>query len=623
MKYRDKNMLQLISARLVENIRQINSAQITSVLKAYSILNFRSDFLFRMMIPEISLKLDMMTVDQVSSIFYSYNNLGYYNKNLFQTIQSYLYSNVEKLTPYDLTLLLSGFCKNFKGFDEKFLTVLSFQFCKLLNSYDNKLFSLSVNSLSRLNFCKHKYLPSLIESEVYNRVKSSKEPLASRSLSLILNSLSKHYTSCTPLFTFLSQTVLKRLKEFDMHSVCLILSSFSRVTLSDAKTYDKIAEHVGRNSLKLYPRAISSMLYSYARANHLHGALFYFSGKHIQLNLGNYTCDEVSMALRAFSVLNVKNEELLDTFAKFILENTPDYVPIKFEDLCPHLRVSICSKEINKFYESSENNASESQGTVLDETDDKTDLYSFEGRNINMLEYIGESSKISSNYLAKGKMHSLLWIVQAYARFFFTNDNVTRALTRIANELVVRMNEMTPFLVSRILFSFSQLNFSHEAVLQMLLNEVTNPRIGFKFTQKELSLLHYSIPAFGLDPGDYGIYKFKALDFQRIVETTELVELILRIVNRDIPSSKPLFVELLNNPLKMESNPKNLFNESGDGETMELDGFEAKELDGSDIYIHIPKYLKVLVRSEERNDDMKITLEEALTNHVNYNFKID
>uniref|UniRef100_A0A3B0N1R6 RNA-editing substrate-binding complex 6 protein domain-containing protein n=1 Tax=Theileria annulata TaxID=5874 RepID=A0A3B0N1R6_THEAN len=623
MKYRDKNMLQLISARLIENIRQINSAQITSVLKAYSILNFRSDFLFRMMIPEISLKLDMMTVDQVSSIFYSYNNLGYYNKNLFQTIQSYLYSNVEKLTPYDLTLLLSGFCKNFKGFDEKFLTVLSFQFCKLLNSYDNKLFSLSVNSLSRLNFCKHKYLPSLIESEVYNRIKSSKEPLASRSLSLILNSLSKHYTSCTPLFTFLSQTVLNRLKEFDMHSVCLILSSFSRVTLSDAKTYDKIAEHVGRNSLKLYPRAIASMLYSYARANHLHGALFYFSGKHIQLNLGNYTCDEVSMALRAFSVLNVKNEELLDTFAKFILENTPDYVPIKFEDLCPQLRVSIGSKEINKFYESSENNASETQRTVLDETDDKTDLYSFEGRNINMLEYIGESSKISSNYLANGKMHSLLWIVQAYARFFFTNDNVTRALTRIANELVVRMAEMTPFLVSRILFSFSQLNFSHEAVLQMLLNEVTNPRLGFKFTQKELSLLHYSIPAFGLDPGDYGIYKFKALDFQRMVETTELDELILRIVNRDIPSSKPLFVELLNNPLKMESHPKKKFNESGDCERMELDDFEAKELDGSDIYIHIPRYLKELVRSEERTDDMKIKLEEALTNHVNYNFKID
>lgn len=395
--------------------------------------------------------------------------------------------------------------------------------------------------------------------------------------------------------------------------------------------YDKIAEHVGRNSLKLYPRAIASMLYSYARAKHLHGALFYFSGKHIQLNLGNYTCDEVAMVLRSFSVLNVKNEELLDSFSKFILENTPDYVPIKFEDLCPHLRVSFGSKESGNPCILSENEVGLAEKTVKDNTGDKTDLYSFEGRNINMLEYVGESSKVSSNYLSNGKMHSLLWIVQAYAKFFYINDNVTRAMTRIANELVVRMNEMKPFLVSRLLFSFSQLNFRHEAVLEMLLNEVTNPRAGVKFSQKELSLLHYSIPTFGLDPGEFGVYKFKALDFQRMVETTELEELILRIVNQDIPSSKPLFVELLNNPLTMECLLKDRINDGNGSEKKDLeeqgvkasDEFEVKELDGSDIYIHIPKYLKELVKSEDRTDDMKTKLEEALNNHVNYNFKID
>ncbi|UKJ88201.2 hypothetical protein MACJ_000645 [Theileria orientalis] len=626
MKYRDRSMLELMAGRLIESIRMINSAQIANVLRAYSILNFRSDFLFRLIIPEISLRMDMMNAGQVASIFYSYANLGYYNMNLFQSIQSYMYKNIEQVRPYDLTLLLNGHCKNLRAFDDRFLTVLSFQFCKLLDSYDNKLFSQSVNALSRLGFCNHKYLPSLIESEVYNRVKAAKEVLPSKSISLILNALSRHYESCTPMFTFLSQNVLKRIKEYDLHSLCLVLSAFSRVSLSDSKTYDKIAEYIGRNSLKLYPRAIASMLYSYARAKHLHGALFYFSGKHVVINLDKYSCDEMAMILRSFALLNVKNEDVMSAVSDHILKNTPDYVPVKFEDHCVDERVhqplgntesmSVGTKEEKTRslndppYESGSGNT-RIRPERLERGGKKGKIgenEESEGFNINLLEVVAPASHVSINYLSNGKIHSLLWIVEAYAKFFHVNDQVTRALTRIANELVVRMSELTPFLVSRFLYSFTQLNFRHTACLEMFLNEVTNPRIGFKFDQKDLSLIYNSIKSHGLSPPSYGVYRFNRLDFQKVVEKHRneeegTLKIIRRIVTQDVSTNKPPYLELLANPLTEEP-------------------CETDEDDTDMIYAHIPEYVRKLVDVDDA-ESVNSKLAEAVENHINYNFNLD
>ncbi|BAM39298.1 conserved hypothetical protein [Theileria orientalis strain Shintoku] len=634
MKYRDRSMLELMAGRLIENVRMLNCAQIASALRAYSILNFRSDFLFRLAMPEISLRMDMMTVGQVASIFYSYANLGYYNRNLYRSIQSYMYKNLEQVGAYDLTLLLNGHCRNQRGFDARFLTVLSFQFCKMLDTFDNKLFSQSVNALSRLGFCNHKYLPGLIESEVYSRVKGAREALPSKSISLILNALSRHYESCTPLFTFLSQNVLKRIKEYDLHSLCLALSAFSRVSLSDAKTYDKIAEYIGRNSLKLYPRAIASMLYSYARAKHLHGPLFYFSGKHVEVNLDKYSCDEMAMILRSFALLNVKNEGVMSAVSEYIVKNTPDYVTVKFEDQCADERVHQPLESKDRMSVGTEKGKGEKnkKSHECEKSEDNEENEECEGFNINLLEVVEPTSHESSNYLANGKTHSLLWVVEAYAKFLHVNDQVTRALTRIANELVVRMGELTPPLVSRFLHSFTQLGFRHTACLEMLLNEVANPRIGFKFDQKDLALIHNSIKSYRLSPRTYGVYRFNRLDFQKVVEKHRSEEggtlrIIRRIVTEDVPASKPLYLELLTNPLtekprvtdEDDLHEDDLHDEEGNVQGDDLDDDE----DDTDvIYVHIPEHVRRLVEVDDA-DCVNRKLSEAIDNHINYNFNLD
>ncbi|EKX73890.1 conserved hypothetical protein [Theileria equi strain WA] len=593
MKYRHKKLLELVASKIGENVKTVSTNNVAKILKAYSILKFRSDFLFRLLVPQISMYLQTMSAANAASIFYSYAHLGYYNKNFYAAFQSCFSRLISNLSPYDLTLVLCGYCKVRKGMDEKFLTILACQFCKLIDSYDNKSFSLSVNALSRINFCNHQHVKKLVESEVYTRT-SLKTTFSSQSLALILNALSKHTPRPSSLFNHLSRIVVKRIKECDIHSLCLISASFSKVALADAKMFDKIAEAVGRISLQIYPRAIASILYSYGRVKHLHGALVYYFAKHVELYAEEYTCDEIGMILRSLCLLNVRNEEVLTSVAKRIVEGTPDFVPTLFVDSCAHLR---SSRAYDEDVDVSINNIPVKVENDVEEQDMKA---------FNMLQVMDDHDDRASsieNYLGDAKIHSLLWIVQAFAKFSHTNGTVEKCLSKLSNEFVNKMENMTPTIVANFMHALSQLNFRHEECLKMLINEVKDPRRGFKFSQTELRLLYGSLPMFGFVNESVGIYKVDSLILKELKEGEKFIDVVYRVVRQEMDSDvQSLFMQLLKPPIGSVS--------------------EEKTADDY-VYLHIPEHIRKYVVKQSGDSDAEEPIKTALSEHMDYNFSIN
>ncbi|EDO07322.1 uncharacterized protein BBOV_IV009680 [Babesia bovis T2Bo] len=516
MRYRHVKLLDTLATRVFELLYKMNGTDIVSVLRSYAILEHRNDFMFRLMLPEVSKLLELLSLTDLSSIFYSYSRLGYYNHHLTSCVEAAIVENIQHVRPKELSYVLNGLGKLRVRWN-KLETVLGCRFCSIVDLCSHTDLGLIVNALGRLDFCGQPHLFSVVETEIYRKAVE----LNSQSISLVANAISRHSDAGKPL-EFIGRHVKKRLKEFDIHSLCLLSAAFSRRGNVREDLFDSMAERVGSLSVQLYPRAVASLTFSYARTKHLYGPLMLFSGKHLERFMDFYTCNEAAMVLRAHNLLNIRNEDMLLALASNICKCYPDMVLVRGDDTVPEERLSYAigvqfnDVSDNEFI-SQDQHVQPNERKASDTTNDPDMTH------INHLVIIPTdifcNQARSKNFLQSGLLHSLLWIIQSYAMHGVWNEgDVKGALQRVANEVACRQHELTPLVTCHLLYALSKLNYRFDALLELLLLEIRDPRINSVFEQDYLRVAYSAMLSFGIDPESNGIYRIGTTELKSLME---------------------------------------------------------------------------------------------------------
>ncbi|GFE54143.1 hypothetical protein BaOVIS_015470 [Babesia ovis] len=615
MRYRHVKLLDTLATRIYESCFKLSTTDITRVLRAYSILEHRNDFMFRLMLPEISRRLEAFTLGDLTSVFYSYSKLGYYNRNLTACIESAVTRNLHNIRPKELCYVLSALGKLHVRW-EKLETVLGCHFCNSVELCSHLELGLIVNALGRLNFCGHPHLFSVVETEVYRKSKN----LPPQAFSLVANAISRREESVKAL-EFLGRQANERLRDFDIHSLCLLSAAFSRRGAVRQELFDRMAERVGRISLCLYPRAVASLTFSYGRSGHLYGPLMLFAGQHLERFIEYYSCNELAMVLRAHSLLNIRNENMLLAIAKYICNSYPDMVPVRSSDdglieerlsfaldnSTSSLATNVnkptnddtpnCDTELPKCAKSMKSN-SDDQGTG-----DITHINHLEVFTMDPF----DMKHNKDQFLQRGLMHSILWIIQSFAIHGLWNEGDVRgALQRIANEVACRQRELTPLTISHMLYAFSKLNYRFDALLDMLILELRNPRVNFIFEQDQLRAAYHAMVAFSMEPSTAGIYQIPTLELKRLMETRR----------NDIMAVVRAIVENEYNTIGNMENETNLEIHVPFSQNLhELDSKSPSHYSESAMtYVHIPPCVATSVGTGHGSN--------ALTERLKYNFAI-
>ncbi|KAK1935990.1 hypothetical protein X943_000781 [Babesia divergens] len=528
MRYRHRGALDALAARVYESCYKLTSTEISRVLRSYSMLEHRSDFMFRLMLPEISKRLDMFLMGDLTSVFYSYSNMGYYNRHLASCVEIAVMNNLHNIRPRDLCHLMCALGK-LKVRRKRLETVLGCHFCKSIEICSYSEFALIVNALGRLEFCGHPHLFSVVETEIYRKSKY----LPSQSFSLVANAVSRSSDSLK-VVDFMAKEAAGRLREFDVQSLCLLSSAFSRRVDLRPELFDRMADRVGCMSLGLYPRALASLTFAYGRAGHLHGPLLHFAGIHLERFPEQYTCNEAAMVLRAHNLLNVRNESMLLTVARFICDTYPDLVPVEAVDLLQSERIS---SSMNYVPLSNNGNVNLDSGTSGCSTEGASGEEE-EFTHINHLQVFSpdpfNTDSCGKNFLERGMMHSLLWIVQSFAQHGVWNEReVKGALQRIANEVACRPRELKPLTIANMLYAYSKLNYRLDTLLNLLIREIQDPRLNFVFEQEHLRIAFDALMTFQIDPSTVGVYRVPTLQLKRLMEVhSNDVERVVKAILR-------------------------------------------------------------------------------------------
>lgn len=306
MRYKHTQLLSVLSTNLYKSVPFLTTKQITSVLKSFSLLNFKNEFMMQILSKHAAKLAPMMNPYELSTLLYSYASLNSCNLYVFYPIKCSVSDKIDKFGPKELSLLLGGLCK-INCDDLQLITVVSSHFCKTISSNDPKSLSLSSNYLLRLKLGNSKIVAMFIAREIMRY----KPKFSSQGLSLILNSISK-YNDDISLFQRYSMIIQLRIDEFNIHSCCLVASAVSRANYKEIKLLEVLAERVGKQSNELYPQAVATLAYSFAKLNHLHGPLMYYSGKHLVSYLEDYTLDQICMIIKSYFILHIDDKEVLE-----------------------------------------------------------------------------------------------------------------------------------------------------------------------------------------------------------------------------------------------------------------------------------------------------------------------
>ncbi|GIX62897.1 uncharacterized protein BcabD6B2_23320 [Babesia caballi] len=526
MRYRHVGVLDALTTRVYESCFKLSSADIARVLRSYSILEHRNDFMFRLMLPEVAKRLDMFSLGHLTSVLYSYSNLGYYNRHLTDCVETLVIRNLHKVGPRELCKVLCALAKLHVR-RRRLETVLGCHFCTTVELCSHADFSLMVNALGRLDFCGYPHLFSVVETEIYRKSKH----LPSQSFSLVANAVSRREDSAK-VIDFLAKQIPDRLREFDVHSLCLLSAAFSRRGAVRGELFERVAERVGLMSVSLYPRAVASLSFSYSRAGHLHGPLMYFAGQHLERFLAHYHCNEMAMILRAHTLLSVRNEQLLLAVARHICDYCPDMVPVRAADPLSEDRISFSmgyEGKGNAFGEVTHETAAAAaergphEGSPSEPLLPPPEPQDAELMHINHLEVFSAdpfgTAQEGKHFLERGLMHSLLWIVQSFAVHGLWNETeVKGALQRVANEVACRPRELTPLTTAHLLYAYARLNYRLDNLLELLVRELRDPRTTFVFEQDHLRAAFHGLAAFGLDPASAGVHRVPTIELKRLME---------------------------------------------------------------------------------------------------------
>ncbi|CAD2096277.1 conserved Plasmodium protein, unknown function [Plasmodium vinckei brucechwatti] len=113
----------------------------------------------------------------------------------------------------------------------------------------------------------------------------------------------------------------KKIKNMSVDSLCLVSLSLSKISTTSKVFLEKIAEEVGKQSNKLTPLLVSSLLLSFSKANHRHGSLIYYSLKFFYKYYNFFNINQVGFLCKGLYNFSIKENEFIDVLNEFVLNN--------------------------------------------------------------------------------------------------------------------------------------------------------------------------------------------------------------------------------------------------------------------------------------------------------------
>eukprot|EP00920_Eleutheroschizon_duboscqi_P024789 GHVT01061475.1.p1 GENE.GHVT01061475.1~~GHVT01061475.1.p1 ORF type:complete len:452 (+),score=35.52 GHVT01061475.1:1277-2632(+) len=325
-------------------------AQTAALLTSVAKLRYKNDWLFNSFEKHVAKITYDFLPHQLSCVFHAYSALGYRPPLLFGAMRRRLLEISNRLNPHSLVLVTAS-CNGVGLADRSLFSVLAAESSRQIGSFTPS--TLAQLTAAYAAVCvRNSFLVHVLLAEAQRRRLDFSPP----DLCLILNAFSKFAVrslACTSPSSAISPggiasgvpevtapqpgvtgppsglpspfrsffTMAARLlceqpklrKQLDMKAACLAVSAFARLRWKEVELFEKIGERVGDIARTLRPRSIAALVFSYATVGHRYGPLLYHAPIHVDRFKDVYTFDEVCMVLRAFSLLDIRDERLLSS----------------------------------------------------------------------------------------------------------------------------------------------------------------------------------------------------------------------------------------------------------------------------------------------------------------------
>lgn len=310
MRFRDRDMMLRLAEATPAIQASFRAQDITYFLGAFARLDVKHRLVFNLFAREIARKLHDFTGAQLGELVYAYARLDMRHELLLEVLRKRILEVVKALKPLHLAMVASGFAR-LEVQDERFFTLIAAEICRKIHEFGGRPLAMVANAYARIGV-RNRFLLEVLGDEVFRR----RGQLQPQSVALALNAHARLQHANPVLFDYFAEDVPRHLKSYKLHSVCLVASAFARQRHAAPELFEKLGDFACRNAESLYPRAVASLVYSFASAECRHGVLFYNAPSHVLQNRAEYTTDELAMVAHAYGQFLMVHPPLFEAIAE-------------------------------------------------------------------------------------------------------------------------------------------------------------------------------------------------------------------------------------------------------------------------------------------------------------------
>lgn len=468
MRLRDREMMQRLAEASPPILGQFKADDITYFLAAFARLDVQSKLALNLMAREIARKLDDFSAAQLGELVYAYARLGVRHDLLMDVLKKRILEVVKALKPWHMAMVANGYAR-LQVADERFFTILAQEICRKIPDFNGKALAMVANAYARLSV-RNQFLLEVLGDEAFRR----RGELDAHASSLLLNSYARLRFSHPVLFDYVAQEAPRRIKTYSMQSMCLLASAFATHRRADEALFEKIGDHTCNNALSLYPRAVATILLSFADVDIRHGTLFFNAPQHVAKHVKEYTTDELAMVAKAYGTFQMVHLQLFDVITKAL--------PVRQLSLPERDRPEL-------FLDAGDDDAELELGPKKSAGPGKTFAAAAAVPTFDIREEAPEAGPEEQ----VPRVVSLLWLLEAYGRLTIFEAHI---LELLCDSICSRREELTPPLIVQAVRAAAALSFSHPGIVQLGISVVEQE--GENMTFEELEIITRALEALGV-----------------------------------------------------------------------------------------------------------------------------
>ena len=333
LRYRDRDLLARLGTVVIPNLGSMSLNDISHLLSGYARVQVRNDLLFDLASRVIGRKLaSCNALAEVTNITLAYTALNYEHKLLFSALSK----RAMLLLPSgsntrDLANLVDAFSR-IPGLETSRLFALaSSEICRKIDAFPAQSLALVARSFARAGLLKNQnqFLLEQILDESFKR----RHEFDSESKAVLLHAVSKSRNSSKSqlLFDYFTSDLSKRgVEKFDLTALTLLAGAIGKhFKVSDGTSspprevhtlFQLIGDRVAALASELGPRQVAVLANAFSQVGSRHGPLLYNLPSHVKEMSKDLSLIEISMILKAYASLSIRNDVLLDCVPPRILE---------------------------------------------------------------------------------------------------------------------------------------------------------------------------------------------------------------------------------------------------------------------------------------------------------------